>query len=91
MKKQTGAWFSCRANLDVFGFHTQAKVSTCSSEEPNPPWITGRLGLAYAASENPSQRAAIKSIRGDSGPHLLQPQPLGDIRPILGNIVDVLQ
>lgn len=71
MKKQTRAWFSCRANIDVFSSHTPAKVSTCSSEEPNPPWITGRLGLDYAASENPSQRAAIISIRGDSGPHLL--------------------
>lgn len=46
-------------------------TSTCSSEEPNPPWITGRLGLDYAASENPGQRAALLSIRGDSGPHLL--------------------
>ena len=71
IQKQTRARFSCRANADAFGSHTPAKVSTCSSEEPNPPWITGRLGLDYAASENPSQRAAIISIRGDSGPHLL--------------------
>lgn len=69
MKKQTCAWFSCMVNIDVFSSHTPVEVST---EEPNPPWITKRLGLDYAASENPSQRAAIISIRGDTGPHLLQ-------------------
>lgn len=89
MKKQTRAWFSCRANIDVFSSHTPAKVSTCSSEEPNPPWITGRLGLDYTASENPSQRAAIISIRVDSGPHLLPHSRLeGDSS---GPIQDILK
>lgn len=92
-KKQTNAWFSCGANLDVFSSHTPAKVSTCSSEEPNPPWITGRLGLDYAASENPSQRAAIISIRGDSGPHLLphRRREWGQFRPNFEHNVDILK